>query len=80
MLLNNFDKNDIYKQVVTLSVYAYFLAALIGAQMIPMPSNAVSNNPENIDLYFPVLTVLEVSVTFARSIKTKTFYIFSFCT
>lgn len=51
----------IFQQVVTLSVYTYFLAALIGAQMIPT-SEEEEKKTDDIDLYFPVITVLEVLI------------------
>lgn len=43
----------VYTQVVTLAVYAYFATALIGKQYI------AENNNGGIDLYFPILPVLE---------------------
>lgn len=53
----------VYTQVVTLSVYTYFLAALIGAQMIPPKSDeeilSENTNGGDVDLYFPIITVLE---------------------
>ncbi|XP_065213919.1 bestrophin-4 isoform X2 [Planococcus citri] len=50
----------VYTQVVTLSVYTYFLAALIGAQMIPLkPEDELNKKADDIDLFFPVITVLE---------------------
>jgi hypothetical protein len=58
-------------QVVTLSVYAYFLAALIGAQMIPLSEESGPKKPDDVDLYFPVITVLEVSTVHICSTKNK---------
>lgn len=47
----------VYTQVVTLSVYIYFMAALIGRQFITPPVGG--NLLENIDIYFPFVTVLQ---------------------
>lgn len=43
----------VYTQVVTLAVYSYFVTALIGKQYID------ENAHVGIDLYFPILPVLE---------------------
>jgi hypothetical protein len=40
-------------QVVTLSVYTYFIAALIGRQTI--------GSATEVDLYFPIFTMFQVS-------------------
>ena len=45
-----------YTQVVTLSVYSYFLAALFGRQFLD-PSQKIEGN--EIDIYFPVFTSLQ---------------------
>lgn len=47
----------VYTQVVTLSVYIYFAAALIGKQFVTPVAGA--NIIDNIDIYFPVVTVLQ---------------------
>lgn len=48
----------VYTQVVTLSVYSYFIAALMGRQFVP--EDKVSNNKfEDPDVYFPVFTTLQ---------------------
>lgn len=59
-VLEPFDDDFFFQQVVTLSVYTYFLAALIGAQMIPLSNVDVDRKSDDIDLYFPIITVLEV--------------------
>ncbi|EDW69654.1 bestrophin homolog 22 isoform X1 [Drosophila virilis] len=47
----------VYTQVVTLVLYTYFIAALLGRQMLP---NVVdSNGREDPDLFFPFFTVLQ---------------------
>jgi len=45
--------------VVTLVLYTYFIAALLGRQMLP---NVLDRNGrEDPDLYFPLFTVLQVN-------------------
>ncbi|KAK0156925.1 hypothetical protein PV327_011523 [Microctonus hyperodae] len=47
--------------VVTLSLYAYFLSALLGRQFVQHPPNATgSGKYEEPDMYFPVFTTLQV--------------------
>ncbi|XP_033242510.1 uncharacterized protein LOC108165455 isoform X2 [Drosophila miranda] len=47
----------VYTQVVTLVLYTYFIAALLGRQMLP---NVLDRNGrEDPDLYFPLFTVLQ---------------------
>ncbi|XP_055841851.1 bestrophin homolog 15 isoform X1 [Episyrphus balteatus] len=47
----------VYTQVVTLVLYIYFIAAVVGKQMLPnMPSR---NGKADTDLYFPLFTVLQ---------------------
>ncbi|XP_059216214.1 bestrophin-2 isoform X3 [Stomoxys calcitrans] len=47
----------VYTQVVTLVLYTYFIAALVGRQMLPyMPTQ---NGKEDSDLYFPLFTALQ---------------------
>ncbi|XP_030570217.1 bestrophin homolog 14 isoform X2 [Drosophila novamexicana] len=47
----------VYTQVVTLVLYTYFIAALLGRQMLP---NVVDRNGrEDPDLFFPFFTVLQ---------------------
>lgn len=49
-------------QVVTLVLYTYFTAALLGRQMIPKPDGYVpSGKYEDPDLYFPLFTALQVN-------------------
>ncbi|XP_037957294.1 bestrophin homolog 22 isoform X2 [Teleopsis dalmanni] len=45
----------VYTQVVTLVLYTYFIAALLGRQMLP----GALNGHENPDLYFPLFTALQ---------------------
>lgn len=48
----------VYTQVVTLSVYSYFIAALMGRQFVP--DDKISTNKfEDPDVYFPVFTTLQ---------------------
>ncbi|XP_017844297.2 bestrophin-4 isoform X2 [Drosophila busckii] len=47
----------VYTQVVTLVLYSYFIAALLGSQMLP--NIVLKNGQEDPDLYFPVFTVLQ---------------------
>lgn len=50
-------------QVVTLVLYTYFIAALLGRQMIPKVDGALpSGKYEDPDLYFPLFTALQVSI------------------
>ncbi|TMW50768.1 hypothetical protein DOY81_004156 [Sarcophaga bullata] len=47
----------VYTQVVTLVLYTYFIAALLGRQMLPdMPDY---NGKHDYDLYFPLFTALQ---------------------
>ncbi|XP_065359657.1 bestrophin-3 isoform X1 [Calliphora vicina] len=47
----------VYTQVVTLVLYTYFIAALLGRQMLPdMPDH---NGRNDYDLYFPLFTALQ---------------------
>ncbi|XP_055910236.1 bestrophin homolog 15 [Eupeodes corollae] len=47
----------VYTQVVTLVLYIYFIAAVVGKQMLPnMPPR---NGKADTDLYFPLFTVLQ---------------------
>ncbi|XP_058790544.1 uncharacterized protein LOC131663853 isoform X2 [Phymastichus coffea] len=48
----------VYTQVVTLSLYAYFLSALLGRQFISQ-SEALNGKYEMPDMYFPFFTVLQ---------------------
>jgi hypothetical protein len=50
--------------VVTLVLYTYFIAALMGRQMVPhsgTPANGAKY--EDPDLYFPLFTALQVGFT-----------------
>ncbi|XP_017102619.2 bestrophin-4 isoform X2 [Drosophila bipectinata] len=47
----------VYTQVVTLVLYTYFIAALLGRQMLPNVLD--KNGREDPDLYFPLFTVLQ---------------------
>ncbi|KAF5278965.1 hypothetical protein FQA39_LY05643 [Lamprigera yunnana] len=46
----------VYTQVVTLALYTYFIAALMGQQFIP---NSPDANDKILDVYFPFFTVLQ---------------------
>lgn len=48
-------------QVVTLSLYAYFISALLGRQFVVRPADgSPSGKYEEPDMYFPVFTTLQV--------------------
>ncbi|XP_017957670.1 bestrophin homolog 14 isoform X2 [Drosophila navojoa] len=47
----------VYTQVVTLVLYTYFIALVLGRQMLPNISDR--NGREDSDLYFPIFTVLQ---------------------
>uniref|UniRef100_A0A1L8DF52 Bestrophin homolog n=1 Tax=Nyssomyia neivai TaxID=330878 RepID=A0A1L8DF52_9DIPT len=50
----------VYTQVVTLVLYSYFVAALVGRQMVPHVDGAVpAGKYEDPDLYFPLFTALQ---------------------
>lgn len=52
---------DFHPQVVTLVLYTYFIAALMGRQMVPhMPPDGNGKKYEDPDLYFPLFTALQV--------------------
>lgn len=46
--------------MVTLVLYSYFMAALMGRQMVPLV-NGATGKYEDPDLYFPLFTALQVS-------------------
>lgn len=48
--------------MVTLVLYTYFVAALLGRQMIPKDANTLPSGLkyEDPDLYFPLFTALQV--------------------
>lgn len=48
-------------KVVTLVLYSYFVAALVGRQMVPHVDGVVGKY-EDPDLYFPLFTALQVSL------------------
>lgn len=50
----------VYTQVVTLVLYTYFIAALMGRQMVPK-ANETTGKFEDPDLYFPLFTALQVN-------------------
>ncbi|TGZ55155.1 hypothetical protein CRM22_010477 [Opisthorchis felineus] len=50
----------VYTQVVTLSVYSYFIASLIGRQYIM--SSSTMRDQNNHDFYFPFFTTLELII------------------
>ncbi|XP_025406006.1 bestrophin-4 isoform X1 [Sipha flava] len=49
----------VYTQVVTLSLYAYFGAQLVGAQMVEPPPEWGFKDFKEFDLYIPLLTIIE---------------------
>lgn len=48
----------VYTQVVTLVLYSYFTAAIMGSQMIPT-FDAKTNTYQELDVYFPLFTALQ---------------------
>uniref|UniRef100_A0A182U742 Bestrophin homolog n=1 Tax=Anopheles melas TaxID=34690 RepID=A0A182U742_9DIPT len=48
----------VYTQVVTLVLYSYFTAAIMGSQMIPT-YDAASGTYQELDVFFPLFTVLQ---------------------
>ncbi|KFB42683.1 AGAP004881-PA-like protein [Anopheles sinensis] len=48
----------VYTQVVTLVLYSYFTAAIMGSQMIPT-YNAADGTYQELDVFFPLFTVLQ---------------------
>jgi bestrophin, other len=55
---------EYHPQVVTLVLYTYFIAALMGRQMVPhMPPSTDGKKYEDPDLYFPLFTALQVRQT-----------------
>ncbi|KAG5677592.1 hypothetical protein PVAND_007340 [Polypedilum vanderplanki] len=49
----------VYTQVVTLVLYTYFIAALMGRQMVPSGTPSSGAKYEDPDLYFPLFTALQ---------------------
>ncbi|CAH1997128.1 unnamed protein product [Acanthoscelides obtectus] len=49
----------VYTQVVSLALYVYFMAALLGRQFIPYADSSMQNKWENPDMYFPFFTALQ---------------------
>jgi bestrophin, other len=52
--------NSYHPQVVTLVLYTYFIAALMGRQMVPHMPTVDGKKYEDPDLYFPLFTALQV--------------------
>ncbi|KAG5878863.1 hypothetical protein JTB14_006851 [Gonioctena quinquepunctata] len=49
----------VYTQVVSLALYTYFFAALLGRQFIPYADSDNQNKYESPDMYFPFFTALQ---------------------
>ncbi|XP_076265029.1 bestrophin 2 isoform X1 [Rhynchophorus ferrugineus] len=49
----------VYTQVVSLALYFYFIAALLGRQLIPYSDSNVKGKFEEPDVYFPFFTALQ---------------------
>lgn len=47
---------------MTLVLYTYFIAALMGRQMLPGDNKGDGTKYEDPDLYFPLFTALQVSL------------------
>lgn len=63
ILHNNSRESELlyfFFQVVTLSVYSYFFAALMGRQFLPGDRISSNNKFEDPDIYFPIFTSLQV--------------------
>lgn len=43
-------------------LYTYFIAALVGRQMLPQEPTTTGTKYEDPDLYFPLFTALQVSL------------------
>ncbi len=52
----------VYTQVVTLAVYTYFLAALLGRQWVNPPDPSTIYPHYELDLYFPIFLSLQVNL------------------
>lgn len=70
----------VYTQVVTLVLYTYFIAALMGRQMVPK-ANETTGKFEDPDLYFPLFTALQVNSKQVKllAIHNKCHLIYLFC-
>lgn len=56
--------------MVTLVLYTYFIAALLGRQMIPkLDGHVPTGKYEDPDLYFPLFTALQVRISFRLTIN-----------
>lgn len=51
----------IFFQVVSLALYVYFMAALLGRQFVPYAEKNSVSKWEEPDMYFPFFTSLQVS-------------------
>lgn len=64
-------------QVVTLALYTYFIAALLGRQFVPEAIGPVGKFEEP-DMYFPFFTALQVNFVMLRANqKTKCYFLHS---
>lgn len=59
----NATKTVFFVQVVSLALYVYFIAALLGRQFVPFAKDGMRGKIEEPDMYFPFFTALQVSVT-----------------
>lgn len=67
---------------MTLVLYTYFIAALMGRQMVPQATTTGGTKYEDPDLYFPLFTALQVRIQLKRLSSmppTFGFFIFQFC-
>ncbi|XP_057671603.1 bestrophin-2 [Diorhabda carinulata] len=49
----------VYSQVVSLALYVYFIAALLGRQFVPYAEKSVTGKYEHVDMYFPFFTSIQ---------------------
>jgi hypothetical protein len=61
--------NSFPHQVVTLVLYTYFIAALMGRQMVPNVDTTSGKKYEDPDLYFPLFTALQASFPVKNTLK-----------
>jgi hypothetical protein len=56
-------KNALFHcQVVTLAVYSYFITCIMGRQWVEGIDENLQKQRNSIDLYFPIFTMLQVSI------------------
>lgn len=66
-----------YLQVVTLALYTYFVAALMGRQLVPPAPGSTSKYEP--DVYFPLFTALQVILLKNKLLLFKLILYLHFC-